>query len=65
MKFEATTNVGLMAERSGNWHPVFTHDTDLLWLCPNCGEQANILANEIHKIIKTEHFYFPNILRLR
>ena len=63
--FTKTSNVGVMAKNAGNWHPIFTHDTDLVWLCPVCFEICVVHAEAILRYVKDEQIYFPSLLRKR
>lgn len=40
-----------------------TNGLTAIWLCPPCRDRAEALAKELLAILKSPHFYFPNLLR--
>ena len=61
---ESGITVGNTALKT-NFMPVMNYAGEITWLCGTCYDKAHQLALEIHKIVKDELLYFPNLLKTK
>ena len=57
-----TNNVGEKCKLT-NYHAVFSYTETIIYLCPKCTEKAKQLAIELSKVMGSNDFHIPSILK--
>lgn len=60
-KITKTNSVGDIVEGTG-FSSVLTHVGKIIYLCPECNQEARYLASKLLSVVKDKNLYFPSLI---